>query len=72
MGPLAEAASSLQGRGEQSEKPSAGLLSGSHFHIAWVEHGGLGVHGRVRVQSSGALRENRSYAILSLLLNIKK
>lgn len=41
MGPLAEAASSLQRGRVQSEKPTAGLLSGSHFHVAGV---GLG-HG---------------------------
>lgn len=39
MGPLAEATSRLRRGRVQSEKPTAGLLSGSHFHIAGVVWG---------------------------------
>ncbi|KAL3988522.1 gap junction delta-3 protein [Sarotherodon galilaeus] len=56
MGPLAEAASSLQRGRVQSEKPTAGLLSGSHFHVAGK--GDQSVCRRRRV-ADGELRQRR-------------
>lgn len=57
-GPLAVATSRLQRGREQSEKPTTGLLSGSHFHIAGVAWG-LDVCMQVRVYSCPPVRVSK-------------